>query len=451
MMGVIQSDKAAAPIGPYSQAIRAGGFVFVAGEKGLELCCDVAVDLPQRVIGDAQRLRQILVNLLGNAVKFTEQGWVAIAVAQADGERGEDAVVTFTVTDTGIGIPAHKHSAVFEDFEQADGSTTRKYGGTGLGLPIAARLVRLMGGELTLESAPGKGTVFRFAARLPAGTTPGDALPAPTAPDAGGRRALVVDPVPPSRDFLARALLGWGFRVTTAESAPAARECAEKTRFAVAVIAHVVGKTSGVALARLLREANAGHEPVIVLTGSVHDRVRTAPAAESNVDLRLAKPFRLEEVRETLREALGGRASDGPTRRETRPKPPAVEAVEQRRILLVEDNPVNQQVATLMLERHGHQVVQANNGREALAVLENDRFDLILMDVQMPDMDGLEATRRIRQRENAGGQPRVPIVALTAHAFETDRDQCRAAGMDGYVSKPFATEQLLEGIRAHLA
>jgi signal transduction histidine kinase/CheY-like chemotaxis protein/streptogramin lyase len=412
-----------------------------AAAKGLDLTCRVTPDVPETVCGDPDRLRQVLVNLVGNAVKFTGSGEVAVTLTVE--ERGGDGVVLLcAVEDTGIGIAPEKQQVVFDSFEQADSSTTRKYGGTGLGLAISARLAAAMGGRIRVESprrggvpqsAGGPGSVFRFTARFGVKGVRPAAGPWPLA---AGRRCLVAAGGERLRAILVEELEAGGFQVesaATAESAAAALERAGAFDLALLDLEDETGRTAlerwpapGVAAARLIAITAFG---------------KTAPAGTPAVAASLRKPFKYSNLRSTIAALLGPAGPRPAGRAEADPSGP------QRplRVLVAEDNPVNQLLARRLLEKRGHAVVVADNGRSALAALEENVFDLVLMDVQMPEMDGFEATAAIRARQKNGA--RVPIIATTAHAMKGDRERCLESDMDGYVSKPLRPEELDQVIR----
>jgi PAS domain S-box-containing protein len=409
-----------------------------AHQKGLELVSRVAPEVPALVVADAARLRQVIVNLVGNAIKFTAQGEVLLEVERGTGGGGS-AEVRFAVSDTGIGIPPEKQKRIFEAFEQADGSTTREYGGTGLGLSIASRIVEAMGGKLEVESAPGHGSRFHFALRLAA----------PRAPEAGplverlrGLRVLVVDDNATNRRILAETLDHWRMRPTLAEGSREALEALQKAAarrqpFAVALVDANMPELDGFALVeKLRRRRGVARTRVLMLTsGPRPGDERRARAL--GVAAYLIKPVKQSDLLDRILDALcePSEAARGRTR--------ARAAGRRLRVLVAEDNPVNQRVAAGMLERLGHRPHVVANGRAALEALERERFDLVLMDVQMPELDGLETTARIRETERARGG-HLPIVALTAHAMKGDEERCLAAGMDAYLAKPLEPQALVD-------
>ncbi len=416
-----------------------------AHKQGLELACHVAPDAPRVVAGDPSRLRQVVVNLVGNALKFTEQGEVVLDVG-VQSRTDENVTLHFSVRDTGIGIAAEKQSAIFHPFEQVDGALTRRHGGSGLGLAISARLVEQMGGQMRVESRLGEGSTFHFTARFDlADDKPGRSRrPNPAA--IFGLRVLAVDDNATNRHILEEMLAGWGMVPATAAGAREAlrrireaREAGEPFRLVLSD-AHMP-EIDGFTLAeQIAREPGMSEAAVIMLTSG--DRPEDATRCEQyGIAAYLLKPVKQSELFDAIVTSLGIEdvleepAPASPGASEKRPGP--------WKILLAEDSVVNQKLAVALLERHGHTVVVAGNGREAIAALQSQPFDLVLMDVQMPEMDGLEATGLIRAGEKQTGA-RVPIVAMTAHALKGDRERCLAAGMDDYISKPIHAKQLYE-------
>jgi PAS domain S-box-containing protein len=417
-----------------------------AHEKGLELAYRVDPDVPAVIVGDPGRLRQVIINLVGNAVKFTDSGEVIVSV---DGTAASPSAVTlaFEVRDTGIGIAPEKQQTIFLPFEQSDGTTARRYGGTGLGLAVSAQLVGLMGGAIGVESAPGAGSRFHFTAHFdlpPQGAAP-PALVVPTA----GTRVLVVDDNATHRRILDELLRGWNLVPETAASAAEAQECVVRASapFALALVDAEMPGADGYAVAGWLRQ-NAAALPVVMMMPARRSSGHGELAA-LGIAVGVSKPLRPSDLLEAMQQALGTRPAAAPQRAVAA----TVDASSFNRalsILVAEDTPFNQKFIGRLLERWGHRHRIVGNGREALLALERERFDLVLMDVQMPEMDGLAATAVIRQREaDTGG--RVPIIAMTAHAMRGDRERCLAAGMDGYVSKPIAIEALRDAMLAAVA
>ena len=418
-----------------------------AHSKGLELICDLPPDGRTRVIGDPARVRQILINLLGNAVKFTEQGEVLIRV-QEQASSGPRCCFRFEVCDTGIGIEPSKQSSVFEVFSQEDGSTTRRFGGTGLGLAICRQLVELMGGEIGLVSQPGGGSVFWFTAELAAE----DAAPEEEeSARVRGTRILLVDDNETQRGILSRELGSWGCEVLPARSGAEAllfleRETQRGNRIDLGILDFGMPKMDGLELARALKAVPELESIPLLMLGSVAAAVDALELEEAGLESWLTKPVRRRHLREAVTAAL--RRKD-PSSQAPQPVERASAPQADGRSLLVlvaEDNPVNQAVAKGMLVALGHRVVSANNGLEAVERFRADRPDLVLMDCQMPDMDGYEATGEIRSWETSAGLERTPVLALTANALKGDREACLDAGMDDYLAKPIT----LEGLRAAL-
>ncbi len=416
-----------------------------AHQRGLELAGRIAPEVPDRVVGDGPRLRQVLVNLVGNAIKFTEQGEVVVQV-EKQSEDAEGVVLGFLVADTGIGIPPEKQQLVFEAFAQADSSTTREYGGTGLGLSISAQLVGLMGGRIAVESEPGRGSRFRFSVRFgkaPARPRPGDRLPV----QLRGLRVLVVDDNATNRRILEEVLTQWRMQPTAVASAQAALEAMEaaeraKRPYPLVLLDASMPVMDGFELAAKIQQHPrlAGASIMMLSSGArPGDRAR---CFELGISAYLTKPVKQSDLMDTI---VGVFASRPAAQKGPRPGAREKRRGKSLRVLVAEDNRVNQQVAVGMLERAGHEATVAENGREVLALLENDTFDVVLMDVQMPELDGLETTAAIRERERAAGG-HLPIVALTAHAMKGDAERCLAAGMDAYLPKPLQPRELAEAI-----
>jgi signal transduction histidine kinase/DNA-binding response OmpR family regulator len=458
-----------------------------AHQKGLRLSCTIAPDVPAALVGDAGRVRQVLVNLVGNAIKFTEAGEVAVSVELADGEShtaaavrpSTDVELRVAVRDTGIGIPLEKQRLIFEAFTQADGSTARRYGGTGLGLTISSQLVGLMGGRLWVESTVNGGSTFHFTARFGVQADPA-ARPVPREfAYLRGLPVLVVDDNQVNRRILESTLTKWEMAPTAVDSERAALASLEQAQrsgrpFALVLIDVQMPDADGFALVeRIQRTPHLAGATIMMLTsgGPPDDQARSR---DLGVAAYLTKPIRQADLLDALLTTLGmvpaPAAVVAPQLRDVQLQPEAAHAeceVPPGRlslhVLLAEDNPVNQRLAGRILEKRGHTVVVAGSGTAALNAFERERFDLILMDVQMPDMDGLEATAEIRQRERGAAAsaaaasaaaasdapqhtPHVPIIAMTAHAMKGDAERCLQAGMDAYIAKPIDAAHLFETI-----
>ncbi len=424
-----------------------------AHQKGLELTCDIAAGIPESLIGDSGRLRQVLVNLVGNAVKFTRDGEVAVAV-EADQVSATGVVLHFRITDSGVGIPLDKQASIFDAFTQADASTTRDYGGTGLGLAISMRLVNLMAGRIWVESVPGHGSTFHFTIGL---TQAPGAVSAPVldAQTFAGLASLVVDDNATNRRILGDALRRWGMRVMVVESGDEAlialrRAQQDRQQFDLVLLDCRMPKMDGFTLAERIHESAELARPMIMMLTSDSQRLDAQRCRELGLALTLTKPIGLAELARGIRTALGRRAPDADVTHaaaavvpELRKSP--VKTERPLRVLLAEDNTVNQTLAIGILTRRGHETVLAANGREAVEAWKSGGFDVILMDVQMPVMGGFDATAAIRTLERDTGT-HTPIVALTAHAMAGDRDACLLAGMDEYLSKPLKPGALIEMI-----
>jgi two-component system, sensor histidine kinase and response regulator len=426
-----------------------------AQQKGLELIVDIGPTVPHTLKGDPGRLRQVLVNLLGNAIKFTHQGQIVLR-ATIDSPTDRDVVLHFSVSDTGVGIPLDRQKSIFEAFTQADGSVTRTYGGTGLGLTISSQLVHLMGGRVWVESEVGKGSTFHFTASFPPVTTLDAATVVPDAIDLQDLPVLIVDDDVTHRRFLEELVASWGMTPTAAAGQPEALAAlraaiASEHPFDLVLTDFQMPDADGFTLAAAINQDPDIAGATIVMLTSTGQPGDAARCRESGIAAYLPKPVKRSDLRAAILSALCTR----PAARET----PALvtrhslrEARHTGRILLVEDDHVNQRVAKEMLEKRGHTVVVANNGREALAILdevESTGFGCVLMDVQMPEMDGLECTAAIREREQTTGD-RLLIVAMTAQAMNDDVARCLAAGMDAHLSKPIRPNDLFELIDRRL-
>ena len=416
-------------------------------EKGLELLCEVAAEVPETLVGDFSRLRQVVINLLGNSIKFTDHGEVALKV-EVESQSEQSCLLHFTVSDTGIGIPSEKQQSIFDAFSQADNSTTRKYGGTGLGLSISMRLVAMMGGSIWVHSEVGKGSQFHFTIRL--GIT--DAKPVEVGSIAPpevlrGVKVLIVDDNRTNRRILEGMLKRWEMKFTSVEGgATALSELSAANGagepYALIVTDMHMPEMDGFTLIERIRQMPELSAAIVMMLTSAGHRGDAARCQQLGVSAYLLKPIRQSELREAIARVLGGTEGHGPIPLITRYSlGDARDPSTILRILLAEDNPVNQRVASRLLEKRGHRVQVVSDGREALAALEKENFDLVFMDVQMPEMDGFEATAAIRKKEK-GGTIHQRIIALTAHAMKGDKERCIAAGMDGYLSKPIRAQEL---------
>ncbi len=429
-----------------------------ARDKKIELASLIYRDVPTKLRGDPGRLRQILTNLIGNAVKFTGHGEVIVR-AEKVSETDEDAIIRFAVSDTGIGISEAARRNLFQPFTQADGSTTRKYGGTGLGLSISKQLVEMMGGEIGVESVAGRGSTFWFTARLdkqPAGST----AVQPGAPNLNGLRALIVDDNATNRKILSHQLSSWGMNHEEAQSGVRALELlraavASGEPYDLAVLDLMMPQMDGFELARAIKaDADLAGVRLMLLT-SCGQRGDGAIARKAGFAAYITKPVRQSQLFDCLNRVVSAEAgsgaapSDAPSRVLTKHMLNETLMISPRLILLAEDNIVNQKVAVRQFQKLGYHADVVGNGREALEALERVPYDLVLMDCQMPELDGYEATAEIRRRE--GEAKRTPIVAMTAHALEGDREKCIAAGMDDYVSKPVKSEELARVLQRFFA
>jgi signal transduction histidine kinase/DNA-binding response OmpR family regulator len=409
----------------------------VAGTD-IELTYALDDAMPRLVVGDAARLRQVLVNLLANAIKFTTAGEVGVTVSarRLEGSRRE---VHFAVRDTGIGIPKDRFDRLFKVFSQVDVSTTRRYGGTGLGLAISKRLSELMGGRIWAESEPGKGSTFHFTIVADEVEALERAAADREQPELAGKRVLIVDDNASNRLLLKLQTERWGMRARDTNSPAVALEwIVQGDPFDVALLDYQMPEMDGIALAREIRAARGAHAPVLILLSSTGQVAGPSAHANAGFAAGLSKPLRLSHLRDRLLETVGDRRDTS-----TGAVPPVARDVGSPvplRILLAEDNAINQKVALRLLERLGYGADVVGDGRQALARLDHAVYDVILMDVQMPEMDGLEASRAICARWAASERPR--IIAMTAEAMQGDRDKCLAAGMDDYIVKPVTLDRL---------
>jgi PAS domain S-box-containing protein len=425
-------------------------FARQAHKKGLELVCDIDGEVPVFLKGDPVRIRQILMNLVGNAVKFTETGQVVVRVFSMDGDN-ESSDISFEVQDTGIGIRSEVQQEIFDAFSQADGSVTRKHGGTGLGLSICRQLCEMMGGSIEVQSAPGKGSTFRFNVRLGHGAyvIPKERLPAGTL---RGLRVLIVDDNETNRLILKDQAEMWGMTPVCAEDGARALEMlrassSRGTPFDLAILDQMMPGMDGVELAGVIKsDPTISDVKLMMLTGHYG---KIEQSGETGISVRLTKPVRqsqlynalLETCRTGIERTMAAQHLAGSPLRGGKPRI-------QGEVLLAEDNEINQKLAKTMLRTLGLNVDVVANGMEAFNAFGLKPYDLILMDCQMPEMDGYDATRTIRNKEaslaSGADKPHIPIIALTAHAMEGDRDLCLAAGMDDYLSKPFSSKELFE-------
>jgi PAS domain S-box-containing protein len=419
-----------------------------AQAKGLEFICAVAPDVPAYLAGDPGRLRQVLLNLAGNALKFTERGEISVRAGLVE-ETDIDAVVRFSVKDTGIGIAADKHEILFEKFSQADASTTRRYGGTGLGLAISKRLVELMGGEIALVSEVGRGSEFWFTVRLPKQVEP--ELIVVSSDEIRGTHILVVDDNATNREVVSTQLRAWGGRPEEAIDGPTALVALRAARdaddpFAAAIIDMQMPDMDGADVARAIKADETLKDTRLVLMTSMGQRGDAREMEEIGFSAYLVKPARQSDLFDSLSAVLVQSAVGSPKRRiVTRHVIREMRRVAVR-ILLAEDNPTNQQVALGILKKLGLHADAVVDGVGAIRALETVPYDVVLMDVQMPEMDGFEATRQIRDPESAVLNHDVPIIAMTAHAMQGDRERCLEAGMDDYVTKPVSPKALAEAM-----
>jgi CheY-like chemotaxis protein len=415
-----------------------------AAQKGLELAYHIPPDTPDALVGDPGRLCQIVVNLVGNAIKFTERGEIVVDVAEE--ERTADEVrLHFMVRDTGFGIPPEKQRAIFEAFTQVDSSMTRRFGGTGLGLAISMQLVGLMGGRIWVESEVGKGSTFHFLVRF--GLQKGAGRPAIAPEILKGLPVLVVDDNQTNRTIFAEVLTNWGMLPTMADSGTAGltqmRQAAARGQpFYLVILDAMMPEMDGITVAEKIKADANLDGTLVLLLSSAGESLDTARCQKAGIVRCLTKPVKQSDLLNAILQAFRSLEAEPPS---------AAGALEfevaprSLHILLAEDGQINQQVAMGLLEMRGHSVVLANNGTEAVDALARQSFDVVLMDVQMPEMNGFEATAVIRRQEQATGL-HVPIIAMTAHAMKGDRERCLEAGMDGYISKPIQPETLYAAV-----
>jgi len=419
-------------------------------QKGLELIYDVQPDVPETLVGDPGRIRQLLMNLVGNSIKFTKHGEIFVNVKEEGHEPGSTRL-HFAIKDTGIGIPLEKQAKVFQAFSQADESMTRKYGGTGLGLAICTRLVEMMNGKIWVESQPGEGSTFHFTAQLGVQLTHTVPVGRVEPEELRDMHVLIVDDNSTNRRLLSGMLVRWGMRPTGVESGRAALQAMHIARstghpFPLILLDGQMPEMDGFELAEQIKSEHHTENAAIVMLTSAGQLGDGARCREIGISAYLVKPVRQREVLDAICNALGAKPQEKPTLVTTHV---LREERNRARVLLVEDNAVNQTLAIRLLERRGYMVAVAGDGREALAVLEKGNFDLVLMDIQMPEMDGFEATAAIREKEKFSGQ-HLPIIAMTANALKGDRERCLEAGLDGYIAKPIRSKELFAAIEAIL-
>ncbi len=416
-----------------------------ASEKSLELTCRIPSDIPDDLIGDPGRLCQVIVNLTGNAIKFTEQGEISVGVMMESHVDG-DVCLHFSVSDTGPGIPPDKQQVIFEAFRQADSSMSRRFGGTGLGLAISSHLVELMNGRMWLESESGKGSTFHFNALFSLQKD------APITPEPGpvtlhGLRVLVVDDNKTNRLILQEMLNNWRMNPTVIDSGLTAliemeRAVKAGKAYHMALLDGMMPGMDGFELAERIRRDPHLSQTTLFMLSSGGKYTNSTRCRELGIDYSLMKPVKQSELLDSIIEALSVATGD---EADVSTAPGKPDSIIHLHILLAEDGVVNQKVAVSLLEQRGHKVTVANNGREAIAALDKDSFDVVLMDIQMPTMDGYEASEIIRENEKTSGS-HIPIIAMTAHAMKGDRERCLEAGMDGYIAKPIRAKDLYETI-----
>jgi PAS domain S-box-containing protein len=416
--------------------------------KNLELAVDVASEVPERLVGDINRIRQVLINLLGNAIKFTDQGEIVLRIDLVR-QREQQVTLRFAVTDTGIGLPEEKLETIFQPFEQADASTTRKYGGTGLGLAICVRLVELMGGKMKVDSVLGRGTTFSFTAELELGSGLSSERLSTPPRELRGMRVLIVDDNATNRRILMKMLENWGMQPEAVDSAAEALQTLHATTpdrpFGLVVSDVIMPETDGFMLAEQIKSDLLLKDIPIILLTSANRSGDGARCRELGIAAHLIKPARQSLLFDSIASSVGSMGVEPRSSRRGPTEPALASGPAALHLLLAEDNAINQKFAVRALSKVGHTVTVANNGQEAVDAWSEGTFDAILMDIQMPIMDGNLATAEIRKREASSGR-RIPIIAMTAHAMKGDREMCLAAGMDGYVTKPIKTKLMLAEI-----
>ena len=426
---------------------------FKAHEKNLEILCHIAPEIPTVLLGDAGRLRQILTNLVGNAIKFTERGEVSVTVESAPEDAGDAFTLQFAVSDTGIGIPSDKVERLFQSFSQVDSAASRKYGGSGLGLAISAHLMEMMGGAIGVQSVEGEGSTFTFRIHFP---LPEEAILPQEGPleENRGLKTLVIDDNQTNRRLLCAMLAQWDLPVSEASGGEEGRRllaAAQKRGdpYRLLLLDARMPEMDGFAVAEQIRKEPGLPEITIMMIPADDIHASSERCRRAGISTYVVKPVRPAELLDKIRRTLGG--SSPPTSADSRraeERGPAHPQAQPLHILLAEDNPINQQLVCAILKKKGWQVSVVENGQKAVQALRTEGIDLVLMDVQMPAMDGLEATRLIRREEEPRGK-HVPVIGLTAGAMKEDQEDCLAAGMDAYMSKPFQAAtliQLVEGL-----
>ena len=417
-----------------------------ASKKELKLVCHILPEVPEALIGDPGRLRQIVINLVANAIKFTGKGEVVIRV-QVESESDEKVCLHFSVADTGIGIPVEKQKLIFEAFIQADGSMSRRYGGTGLGLAISSQLVNMMGGQIWLKSEIGKGSTFHFTADFGLKKAYREKYVPFKTDQLRNLRVLVADDNATNCRILEEMLISWGMKPTLADSGPFALALMQLAKdsgvmFDLFIIDATMPDMDGFVLANHIKKYKENNRSPIIMLTSTGQRGDAARCRVNGIKAYLVKPVKQSDLLDTILTIIGSSEPEESratliTRHSLR------ESRNRLQILLAEDNQVNQKLTVHMLEKRSHNVVVAGNGKEALSFLDKKKFDLVLMDINMPELDGFETTKSIREKENASGD-HIPIIAITAHALKGDRERCLEAEMDGYISKPIQSRELFE-------
>lgn len=421
-----------------------------AHKKGLELACRVLPHVPDALVGDTNRLRQVLINLISNAIKFTEEGEVVVTVDAEVLSAGEAVRLQFSVSDTGIGIPPEKRSAIFQPFVQADGSMTRRFGGTGLGLSISSRIVEMMGGRIWVEGEPGRGSTFYFTAPMRLQEEAAGEYEPAKLKDLKDLSVLVIDDNATNRRILIEILTNWGMKPIEASGGPAALDILAKwptnrPGVALALVDANMPDMDGFTLIARIRGAVAFKGMKIMMLTSADQKGDGGRCRDLGVSAYLTKPIRQSELLDAILLTQGAPPQQGRSSSSLITRSLLRRHYAPLRILIGEDNAINQKVAVHLLEKWGHETATAKNGKEVLAALRDRDFDLLLIDIQMPELGGLEVTAAIRREEKTTGR-HLPIVALTAHALKEDRERCFAAGVDGYIAKPLRTDELFKTI-----